>query len=73
MRLEPICANCQKPMTCRKNEVLVREKGDPKARSGDLWECMTCHASIVTGFGNPMLTDETAVIVYDRHRGTSDV
>ena len=54
-RLRPICVSCQLSMRCAKNEFMVKDPETPQSPStiwsGDRFECPSCEASIVTGFG----------------------
>lgn len=48
------CVNCNRNMTCKKNEVNVIEIGDFGAVAiwwADLWICPSCSHEILGGFG----------------------
>lgn len=53
--MRPICVKCARSMECTKNEFMVKDMaidGSPSTYwYGDLFECQTCGAQIVTGFG----------------------
>lgn len=52
------CANCNKELTCLKNEVALihflnndRKNGIDVLRFGDLWGCSKCKCKVVLGLG----------------------
>ena len=55
MRRPPICVKCKREMRVTKNEFLVKDKAVGNRPStvwmGDVWECPSCGAEIVAGFG----------------------
>ena len=55
--MRPVCVNCGKEMTCKKNSVAVvhfmnnnKKDGIDFIIEGDLWSC-DCGNEIITGFG----------------------
>ena len=66
MAIPPICGCCHCAMTCKENEVLVRDQAAPDlpstARYGDLFECRECGARVITGFGKPVDTDRRGIV-----------
>ena len=56
------CANCNKELTCLKNEVALihflnndRKNGIDVLRFGDLYGCENCNCKVVLGLGGQIL------------------
>ena len=50
----PFCIPCSIRMRCRKNGAHLVHPND-FAQAADLYQCPTCHAQILTGYGKPIL------------------